>query len=84
MSPYEYLLVLGVAFIMLIFFMYMFWKETATRSRERPAEIYTVVRCGDGVERRRKYQEGDYVGKAAPDCAGGIVVGIYKEVPQTH
>ncbi|MEZ0320174.1 MAG: hypothetical protein ABWK05_09345 [Pyrobaculum sp.] len=84
MSPYEYLLILGVALIMLIFFMYMFWRETTARSKEKPAEIYTVVRCDGGVEKRRKYQEGDYVGRAVPDCAGGVVVGIYKEVPQTR
>jgi hypothetical protein len=41
-----------------------------------------VIKCGDGAERKRKYQEGDYVGRPAEECAGGVVVGIYKETPQ--
>ncbi|ACB40669.1 hypothetical protein [Pyrobaculum neutrophilum] len=79
---WDYLAVLLISFIMLMFFMYMFWRESAVRSRERPAEMYTVVKCGDGVERKRKYQEGDYVGKPVEDCAGGVVVGVFKEVAQ--
>ncbi|MGC8994408.1 MAG: hypothetical protein ACP5J0_03325 [Pyrobaculum sp.] len=82
MASWEIVILTGIALIMLAFFTYMFWRETAVRSREKPAEIYTVVRCGDGTERRRKYQEGDYVGKQTGDCAGGLVVGIYKEVRQ--
>lgn len=82
MTVADYILVLALAFIMLAFFMYMFWRETTMRRREVPAEVFTVVKCGDGVERKRKYQEGDYVGKAVGDCPGGVVAGIYKEVQQ--
>jgi len=82
MTPVEYLILLLGSFLMLLLFLYMFWKETAARSREKPAETYTVVKCGDGSERRRKYQEGDFVGRPVEDCPGGVVVGIYKEVQQ--
>jgi hypothetical protein len=41
-----------------------------------------VIKCGDGAERRRKYQDGDYVGKQTDECAGGVITGIYKETPQ--
>ena len=41
-----------------------------------------MIRCGDGTERKRKYQEGDYVGRPVQECAGGVIVGIYKETPQ--
>jgi hypothetical protein len=63
MTVWDYALLLAVSLIMLIFFMYMFWRESLTRGRERPAEVYTVIKCGDGAERRRKYQDGDYVGR---------------------
>jgi hypothetical protein len=78
---WEYLLLLVVSLLMITFFMYMFWRETLMRRQERPAEVYTVVKCGDGMERKRKYQEGDYVGKRTDDCAGGVIIGIYKEAP---
>jgi hypothetical protein len=82
MTPWEYAVLLLVSLLMLVFFMYMFWKESLTRGREKPAEVYTVIRCGDGAERKRKYQEGDYVGRPVQECAGGVIVGIYKETPQ--
>jgi len=82
MTTWEYALLLAVSLIMLVFFMYMFWRESLTRGRERPAEVYTVIKCGDGAERRRKYQDGDYVGKQTEECAGGVIAGIYKEVQQ--
>lgn len=78
----DIVLLAGIALLMLVLFTYMFWRETTIRSRERPPEVYTVIRCGDGAERRRKYQEGDYVGKPAEDCAGGVVIGVYKEIHQ--
>ncbi len=74
----ETTLVILMALATLLLFMYMFWRET-TRPREKPAEVYTVVKCGDGAERKRSYREGDYVGKSTDDCAGGVVVSIYKE-----
>jgi len=82
MTTWEYALLLAVSLIMLVFSMYMFWRESLTRGRERPAEVYTVIKCGDGAERRRKYQDGDYVGKQTEECAGGVIAGIYKEVQQ--
>jgi hypothetical protein len=82
MTVWDYALLLAVSLIMLIFFMYMFWRESLTRGRERPAEVYTVIKCGDGAERKRKYQDGDYVGKQTEECAGGVITGIYKETPQ--
>lgn len=82
MTPLDYAVLLLVSLLMLVFFMYMFWKESLRRGQERPAEVYTVIRCGDGAERKRKYQEGDYVGRPVQECAGGIIVGIYKETPQ--
>ncbi|AAL64580.1 hypothetical protein [Pyrobaculum aerophilum] len=78
----DVIIITGIALLMLLLFTYMFWRESAIRNRERPAEVYTVIRCGDGAERRRKYQEGDYVGKPAGDCAGGVIIGIFKEVRQ--
>ncbi|MEM1733563.1 MAG: hypothetical protein QXK71_02315 [Pyrobaculum sp.] len=79
MALSEYIFIILGALVMLIFFMYMFWKETSRRVKELPAEIFTVVKCGDGKESRRKYQEGDYIGKTVADCPGGVVVGIFKE-----
>ncbi len=82
MTPLDYAVLFLVSLLMLVFFMYMFWKESLRRRQERPAEVYTVIRCGDGAERKRKYQEGDYVGRPVQECAGGVIVGIYKETPQ--
>ncbi len=44
MASWDIVILTGIALIMLAFFTYMFWRETAVRSREKPAEIYTVVR----------------------------------------
>ncbi|ABP50906.1 MULTISPECIES: hypothetical protein [Pyrobaculum] len=71
-----------IALALLALFTYMFYRDLSNRPKSKPAEVYTVIKCGDGAERKRKYQEGDYVGKQTQDCPGGIVVGIYKEVPQ--
>ncbi|ABL87554.1 conserved hypothetical protein [Pyrobaculum islandicum DSM 4184] len=81
MNVWDYLVVLITSLLVLLFFMYMFWRVTATRDRERPAEIFTLVRCGDGTEKKRRYQEGDYVGKQTAECEGGVIIGIFKEAP---
>lgn len=77
---WDYLALLAVSTLALLGLVYLFWRMSSIPRTSMAGEIYTVVRCGDGVERKRKYQDGDYVGRAVADCAGGVVVGIYKEV----
>lgn len=82
MTQWDYALMLIFSLLMLSFFVYMFWRDLAVRPKERPAETHTVLRCGDGAERLRKFQEGDYVGKPTNECEGGVIIGIFKEAPQ--
>ncbi|MFN7106421.1 MAG: hypothetical protein ACK4M3_07570, partial [Pyrobaculum sp.] len=81
MTAVEYFILLVMSLVILALFMYIFLRDMS-RTQVRQPEVYTLVRCGDGVERKRKYQEGDYVGKPVGECGGGVVVAIFKEVPQ--
>lgn len=79
---WDYLAFLAISLLALLGLVYLFWRMASIPRAPAVGEIYTVVRCGDGAERRRKYQDGDFVGRPVPECAGGVVVGIYKEVPR--
>jgi hypothetical protein len=79
MGAADYLLLMLLALLILAFLTHVLRRRAAIGARERVAELYTVVRCDDGI-RKRKYQEGDFVGKQTQECAGGLIVGIFKEV----
>ncbi|MFN3804580.1 MAG: hypothetical protein ACK4SY_05955 [Pyrobaculum sp.] len=78
MTAVEYFILLLMSLVMLTLFIYIFLRGVSRTEVKQP-EVYTVVRCGDGVERKRKYQEGDYVGRPVEECGKGVVVGIFKE-----
>lgn len=63
---------------------YLFWRssERMDSNEQKQSRIVTVIKCSDGSEKTREYREGDYVGLGVEDCAGGVVVGIYRESQQ--
>lgn len=79
----EILAVFAASILILAVLMY-FLLRTSERPRQVDAtpKIISVVKCGDGGEVRREYRDGDHVGQQAPDCPGGVVVGVYREVRQ--